>query len=76
MTWALFWQLAASAVTIWSMWQMGNRRLSGPAWGLFGQLVWLVMMITSEAWGLLPVNAAMWFVHARNLRKWMREGSA
>ena len=66
-------QIAASLTTFFAMWQMGNKSTKGPIYGLVSQIAWAGMILTNGVWGLAPVTAAMTFVHARNLRKWLRE---
>lgn len=66
-------QLLASTATIASSWAYGNKWLSGPSIGLVAQVPWYAMMIHDGLWGLLPVNAVMTILHARNLLKWWRE---
>lgn len=51
-----------SAVTIWMTLLAGNKHRSA----------WLVWIITTAAWGLLPMNAALWIVYGRNHLKWRK----
>mgnify|MGYP000887867717 CR=1 FL=1 len=62
-----------SAITIWMTVLAGNR--SRYAWqvGLVGQCLWLVWILASRSWGLLPMNFALWVVYTRNHLKWKRE---
>jgi len=48
----------------------GNKKRWAWAFGLFGQLAWLIWIGLTEAWGLLPMNLALWFVYGRNYIKW------
>ena len=59
-----------SANTIYTMLLAGNKKRGAWAFGLFGQLAWLVWIVLTEAWGLLPMNIALWFVYGRNYIKW------
>lgn len=61
-----------SGVTIWMTLLAGNKHRHAWAVGLGNQALWLVWIITSSAWGLLPMNAALWAVYARNHLKWSR----
>jgi len=61
-----------SAVTIWMTLLAGNKHRHAWAVGLGNQALWLVWIITSSAWGLLPMNAALWAVYARNHLKWTK----
>lgn len=59
-----------SAITIWSMVLAGNK--SPHTWivGMFNQCLWLIWIIASESWGLVPMNFALWIVYFRNNIKW------
>ena len=59
-----------SAITIYSMLLAGNKRRGAWAVGLVNQALWLVWIIVTSAWGLLPMNIALWFVYSRNYMKW------
>ena len=59
-----------SALTIYSMLLAGNKRRGAWVIGLVNQLLWLVWIILAQAWGLLPMNLALWIVYARNYLKW------
>jgi hypothetical protein len=59
-----------SAITIYSMWLAGERKSYTWLIGLANQALWLVWIIATEAWGLLPMNLALWFVYGRNHLKW------
>lgn len=34
------------------------------------QLLWLVWILASKSYGLLPMNLALWIVYGRNYLKW------
>lgn len=61
-----------SAITIYTMFLAGN--VSKATWlvGLANQALWLVWIVAAEAWGLIPMNVALWIVYARNHLKWNR----
>jgi len=59
-----------SANTIYTMLLAGNKKRGAWAFGLFGQVAWLVWIILTKSWGLLPMNIALWFVYTRNYIKW------
>lgn len=61
-----------SAVTIWMTLLAGNKHRLAWAIGLGNQALWLVWIIAADAWGLLPMNLALWVVYARNHLKWAR----
>lgn len=68
--------LALSCITLWMMWQAGNLNHWAWAIGLANQVLWLVFIVTFDAWGLLPLNAALVVTYSRNLVKWRREAVA
>lgn len=59
-----------SAITIWTMFLAGNKHRRTWIVGLANQALWLVWIIAAGAWGLLPMNLALWIVYARNHLKW------
>jgi len=59
-----------SANTIYAMLLAGNKKKNAWAFGLVGQLAWLIWILLSESWGLLPMNIALWVVYGRNYVKW------
>lgn len=59
-----------SAVTIWMTLMAGNKHPKAWAIGLGNQALWLVWIIASASWGLIPMNLALWAVYARNHMKW------
>jgi len=59
-----------SALTIWMTLLAGNKHRSAWLVGLVNQALWLVWIVATEAWGLVPLNAALWIVYARNHFKW------
>lgn len=59
-----------SALTIYTMFLAGDKKQGAWIVGLINQLLWLVFIIAIGAWGLLPMNLALWFVYTRNYIKW------
>lgn len=59
-----------SANTIYMMLLAGNKKRGAWLFGLAGQLAWLVWILLSESYGLLPMNIALWVVYGRNYLKW------
>ena len=59
-----------SAITLYMMFLAGNK--SKYAWliGLINQALWLIWIVASSAWGLLPMNIGLWVVYTRNHLKW------
>ena len=59
-----------SAITIWMTLLAGNKHKSAWVVGLVNQALWLVWIIASETWGLLPLTVALSIVYVRNYVKW------
>lgn len=59
-----------SAITIWMTLLAGNKHKSAWVVGLINQALWLVWIIASETWGLLPLTVALSIVYIRNYVKW------
>lgn len=59
-----------SAITIWMTVLAGNKHPSAWLVGLGNQALWLIYIILTHQWGLLPMNAALWIVYGRNHFKW------
>lgn len=62
--------LLLSAVTIVGMWKVGEKKSVGWTIGLANQALWAVFIVAFEAWGLVPLCAALVFVYSRNLLRW------
>lgn len=48
----------------------GNKHPKAWLIGLCNQLLWLIWIFAVGAWGLLPMNLALWVVYGRNHLKW------
>lgn len=62
-----------SAITIWTMFLAGDHHKKTWQLGLVNQALWLIWIIAIGAWGLLPMNLALWIVYTRNHLKWNAE---
>ncbi len=61
-----------SAMTITSAWMAGSKHRATWAVSIANQALWLTWICLSQTWGLLPMNAAMWFIAIRNHVRWNR----
>ena len=59
-----------SAITIYTMFLAGGKKRYTWIVGLVNQALWLWYIISIQAWGLLPMNIALWIVYTRNHLKW------
>ena len=64
------WRLGA--FTIVGMVMAGNKHRLSWAVGLLGQVFWLVWIMASESWGLLPSCLVLVVVYGRNHLKWSK----
>lgn len=55
------------------LWAVGNKHPKAWLIGLGNQLLWLIWICVVGAWGLLPMNVALWIVYGRNHLKWQRD---
>jgi len=68
-----FIELAASFAAIATVWIYGNRSRNAPIMGIFNQMIWWILTISQEMWGLLPLNIIMLIVHVRNYIRMRKE---
>lgn len=61
-----------SGITIWMTLMAGNKHPKAWLVGLIGQALWLFWIISTQSWGFLPMNLALWLVYGRNHWKWSR----
>lgn len=62
-----------SAVSLTSLWLMGNKNKLGIIVGLAGQILWLAYALMLKQYGLIIGVVAYTIIHIRNLVKWIRE---
>ena len=62
-----------SALSLLSLWLMGNKNKLGIVVGLANQLLWVVYALMLKQYGLLVGVCAYTIIHIRNLEKWTRE---
>lgn len=59
-----------SAITIYQFLLAGNKKKNAWLIALGNQFLWLVWIILTASWGLIPMNLALWVVYTRNYIKW------
>ncbi len=62
-----------SALSLLSLWLMGNKIKLGIVVGLANQLLWVVYAVMLKQYGLLIGVIAYTIIHIRNLAKWSKE---
>lgn len=59
-----------SGLTICMTILAGNRHPRAWMLGMINQVLWLAWILVMGAWGLLPMNLALWGVYVRNHLRW------
>lgn len=62
-----------SALSLMSLWLMGNKSVWGIIVGLLTQILWIIYALMLEQYGLLIGVVAYTVIHVRNLLKWTKE---
>ncbi len=62
-----------SALSLTSLWLMGNKSVWGIVIGLLNQVLWVAYALMLKQYGLLIGVIAYTVIHIRNLVKWTRE---
>ena len=61
-----------SAITIWMTLLAGNLHRNAWLVGLTNQFLWLIWIVVTGTWGLIPLNIALWIVYGRNHFRWAK----
>lgn len=59
-----------SASTLYMTFLQGRKTWKAWLVGLANQVLWLWFTISTQTWGLLPLNVGLWFLYVRNLFIW------
>ncbi len=65
--------LAASVVTLITMWLVGNKDVRGFYLGLANQALWLAFIYQTEQWGFLILTVANTYINVRNIILWSND---
>jgi len=68
-------QWVLSATSAFMLWKMGNKVPYAPVIGLFNQIIWVVYVVMTKQWGLMPGVIMYAVIHARNTYLWQRDES-
>lgn len=68
--------LVLSAITLWSQFLAGDKNPAAWFIALVNQALWLIWILAVGAYGLLPMNAGMWYISYRNWRLWTVDNTA
>jgi hypothetical protein len=66
-------QVLASCVTLWAIWQMGNKSLLGPSLSIVSDFAFVTLNVYQHLWALVPFCGVLLVLHIRNLIKWRRD---
>ena len=62
-----------SIITILYMYLLSRQIMEGLYVGLIAQFIWVIFIIQTESWGLLPLNIALWYICITGIIKWKKE---
>lgn len=62
-----------SAITTYSSFLAGDKKLSAWRVALVNQALWLLWIVLSGTWGFLPLNITLWIIYTRNYIKWSKD---
>lgn len=65
-----------SLVTITAMQLLKHRRWEGWAVGLANQALWIVLIVQTQAWGLLILTGTLTWTYATALLAWRRDAQS
>jgi hypothetical protein len=64
-----------STITIYQVFWQETKNVHAWIVGIGNQALWLIWILISQNYGLLPMNVAMWVLYTRNHFKWRKETS-
>lgn len=67
-------QLLTSTLTLLSVRMAGNGDQRFNYVGLFNQILWIIVILNSQTYGILVLTTAMTYQYAANIRKWKANG--
>lgn len=62
--------ILVSLVTVFGMWLVARKDWRGWLVGILNQVLWLILIIQTEAWGLLLLTATLLYIYAKALLQW------
>lgn len=63
-----------SAITVYQVYLSGEIHKYAWVLGIFNQALWLVFIVLTATWGLIPMNVALTAVFVKNHFKWKNNG--
>lgn len=65
--------ILVSLVTIFGMWLIARKDWRGWLVGICNQVLWLVLIIQTRAWGLLLLTGTLLYIYTKALISWRRD---
>jgi len=56
------------------MYLLSRQILEGLYIGVVAQVLWVLFIYYNEAWGLIPLNIALWYICITGIIKWKHKG--
>ena len=69
-------QSVISLLTIASMWLLASKNGFGWWLSLASQFLWLAFIVHTQAYGLFPLNIAMWITCLHGITNWNKQERA
>lgn len=69
-------QLVATVMLLYGLYTMGNYKRRGPLLAGASELLWVVVGIQHNIYGLVLLSVILAVMQARNFIKWSKEGAA
>lgn len=66
-------ELLISIITIIQMYMLSRHMMYGLYVGLASQVLWIMFIVTTKSWGLLPLNVVLWWVFISGIIEWKQE---
>ena len=66
-------ELLISIVTIIQIYMLSRHMMYGLYVGLVSQVLWIMFIVNTKSWGLLPLNVVLWWVFISGIIEWKQE---
>lgn len=62
--------ISISIITIAYMYLLSRQIKMGLYLGVLAQFLWVLFIYNTKAWGLIPLNVALWYICISGIVKW------
>lgn len=66
-------ELLISIVTITQMYLLTRKIKLGLYIGIISQVLWVIFIIDTQSWGLVPLNIWLWWIFITGIKQWDKE---